>query len=86
MFIGIKKHIFMLYSAWPYSRSLKGVVDCFFLGFIVFMVCSLTCVNASLLKNTLFFHQAQYQAQYSSIKHNQTSTNDSECSGTIGLQ
>ncbi len=35
--------------------TLKGVVDCFFLGLIVFMGCSLTYVNASFLKNALFF-------------------------------
>ncbi len=33
---------------------LKGVIDCFFLGFIVFMGCSLTCVNASLKKALSF--------------------------------
>ncbi len=33
---------------------LKGVVDCFFLGFIVFMGCSLTSVNASFKKNIIF--------------------------------
>ncbi len=29
------------------AKLFKGVVDCFFLGLIVFMGCSLTCVNAS---------------------------------------
>ncbi len=34
--------------------DVKGVVDCFFLGLIVFMGCSLTCIYASFLKNIIF--------------------------------
>ncbi len=39
-------------------NSIKGVVDCFFLGLIVFMGCSLTCVNASFKKKkkNIIFH------------------------------
>ncbi len=36
--------------------TIKGVVDCFFLGLIVFMGYSQTCVHAKFLKNALFSH------------------------------
>ncbi len=35
--------------------ALKGWLTVFFLGLIVFMGCSQTCVHASFFKNALFF-------------------------------